>query len=86
MIPLTATVRMRLAEGRSWRIWIPLFVVWLMLLPVALVLFPMMFLLGLLVRVSAFRLYGTVWGTLSSLRNTLVEVENEDVLFRVRIV
>ena len=51
-----------------------------------LVLFPVVFLLGLLVQVSAFRLYGTVWRILSSLRDTLVEVENEDVMFRLRIV
>lgn len=85
MIPMMATVRIRQARGRSWRLWIPLFLVWLMLLPLVLVVFPVVFVLGVMVRVSAFRLYGTAWRILSSLGNTLVEVESEGALFRLRI-
>jgi hypothetical protein len=90
MIPFVAMIRMRhsdaAGQGRCWRLWIPLFLVWLLLLPVVLVLFPVVLVVGLCVGINAFWLYGTVWAILSSMRHTLIEVENDEVQLRLRIV
>jgi hypothetical protein len=85
MIPFAATIGVDRGKRGSLRLWIPLFLVWLLLLPLVLVLFPLAFVVGLWARINAFRLYGVVWRILSSLRNTLVEVTNDGVAFRLRV-
>jgi hypothetical protein len=86
MIPFMAMIFIRQTQGRCFKVWIPLFLIWLLLLPVVLVLFPLVLVVGLCVGVNAFKVYGTMWAILSSLRATLIEVENDEVLFKMRIV
>ena len=85
MIPFSLIVGMRFRRGRRFHLWFPLFLVWLLLLPLVLVLFPVVFLVGLFVQVSAVRLYVTVWQILRSMRDTLVEVDNDELAFRLSI-
>jgi uncharacterized membrane protein len=89
MIPWGASVGVQWRNGagarRGFWIWVPLFLVWLVLLPLLLVLFPVVALGCLFVHLDAVRLYGTVWGIVSSLRKTLVEVDTPQVRVRVRV-
>ena len=48
MIPLFAVIGFRTSRQRTFRLWLPLFLVWLLLLPVVLALFPF-FLVGCLI-------------------------------------
>ena len=86
MIPFAMTLRLRNGRGRTWRLWIPLFLVWLLLLPIVLLLFPVVLVVGLCVGVNAFRLCGWTVQVLCSLRKLVVDVENEDVSFGLRFV
>jgi hypothetical protein len=86
MIPSSLTVHTRFGHGRRLRMWIPLFLVWLLLLPIVLILFPVVCLVCLFVRVNAVRLYLIAWQILRSLRDTLIEVENDEMAFQVRII
>jgi uncharacterized membrane protein len=43
MIPFVAVVSLRNQESRTFRLWIPLFLVWLLLLPLAILLSPFIF-------------------------------------------
>ena len=45
-----------------------------------------MFLVCLFLRVNAVRLYLTAWQILRSIKDTLVEVENDEMAFRVLII
>jgi hypothetical protein len=85
MIPTSLTVHTRFGHGRSFRVWIPLFLVWVLLLPLVLVLFPVVLLVCIFVRVNAVRLYLTAWQILKSMKDMLVEVENDEMAFQVRI-
>ena len=94
MIPFFASLHIRHAADtasprhrtRNFRLWIPLFLAWLILLPLLLILFPLVLVACLLMRISALRLYTTVWQILSGLRHTLVEVQNEQTTLRLHIV
>jgi hypothetical protein len=55
-------------------------------LPIVLVLFPVVFVVCLFVQINAFRLYLTAWQILSSMKDTLVEVESGEMAFKFRIV
>lgn len=92
MIPFTASIRIlwwshSSAGKRSHRLrlWIPLFLLWILLLPLLLVSLPVIALVCLVVRVNALRLYTAVWGILSALRHTLVEVNSPVAEVRVRL-
>jgi uncharacterized membrane protein len=43
MIPFVAVVSLRNQQSRTFRLWIPLFLVWLLLLPLAILLSPFIF-------------------------------------------
>ena len=94
MIPFFVSLHIRHAADpathqprtRNFRLWIPLFLAWLILLPLVLILFPFVLVACLLMRISALRLYTTVWQILSGLRHTLVEVQNEQTTLRLHIV
>lgn len=86
MIPFAAIVRWRGNRNRNHCLWLPLFLVWILLLPLLLVAFPLVFLVGLFVRVRVTKLYVAAWQFLTSLSNTLVEVENPGLSLKIRIV
>lgn len=90
MIPWGVTVSVgwwnRTGRRQQLWLWVPLFLVWLVLLPLMLVLFPLVAVACVFLRLNAFRLYGTAWQILRSLRRTLVEVESPDVSVRVHMV
>lgn len=92
MIPFTASIHIRWwshspagRQSHRLRLWIPLFLVWILLLPLLLVSLPVIALVCLVVRVNALRLYTVVWGILSALRHTLVEVNSPVAEVRVRL-
>ena len=43
MIPFVAVVGLRDHESRTFRLWVPLFLIWLLLLPLAVLLSPFIF-------------------------------------------
>ena len=76
MIPFVAVVSLRDQESRTFRLWIPLFLIWLVVLPVAILLSPCIFLACLICRVNPFRSVGVMWQILTALADTALEVEH----------
>lgn len=76
MIPFVAVVSLRNQESRTFRLWIPLFLVWILLLPLAVVLSPFIFLACLICRVNPFRGVAVLWQILNALADTELEVEH----------
>ena len=75
MIPFVAVVSLRDQQSRTFRLWIPLFLVWLLLLPLAILLSPFIFIACLVCRVNPWRGVALLWQILSALADTNVEVE-----------
>jgi len=75
MIPFVAVVSLRNQESRTFRLWIPLFLMWLLLVPVAILLSPFLFIGFLLCRVNPFRGIAVLWQILFALADTRLEVE-----------
>ena len=76
MIPFVAVVSLRNQQSRTFRLWIPLFLVWLLLLPLALLLSPFIFIACLVCRVNPWRGVALLWQVLTALADTNVEVEH----------
>jgi len=76
MIPFVAVVSLRNNDSRTFRFWIPIFLIWLLLLPLAVLLSPFMFLTCLVCRVNPFRGVAVMWQILTALGDTDVEVEH----------
>lgn len=76
MIPFVAVVSLRNQESRTYRLWIPLFLVWILLLPLAILLSPFIFLACLICRVNPFRGVAVLWQILNALADTQLEVEH----------
>jgi uncharacterized membrane protein len=76
MIPFVAVVSLRNQESRTFRLWIPLFLIWMLLLPVAVLLSPLIFIACLFCRVNPFRGVAVMWQILNALADTDVEVEH----------
>ena len=76
MIPFVAVVSLRNQQSRTFRLWIPLFLVWLLLLPLALLLSPFIFIACLVCRVNPWRGVALLWQVLTALADTTVEVEH----------
>jgi uncharacterized membrane protein len=76
MIPFVAVVSLRDQESRTFRLWIPLFLIWLIVLPVAILLSPFIFLACLICRVNPFQGVAVMWQILTALTDTELEVEH----------
>jgi uncharacterized membrane protein len=76
MIPFVAVVSLRNQESRTFRLWIPLFLIWLIVLPVAILLSPFIFLACLICRVSPLQGVAVMWQILTALTDTELEVEH----------
>lgn len=76
MIPFVAVVSLRNQESRTFRLWIPLFLIWFLLLPLAILLSPFIFIACLFCRVKPLRGVAVLWQILTSLADTNVEVEH----------
>ncbi len=76
MIPFVAVVSLRNQESRTFRLWVPLFLVWLLLLPLAITLSPFIFMACLFCRVNPFRGVAVIWQILNALTDTTLEVEH----------
>jgi uncharacterized membrane protein len=76
MIPFVAVVSLRNQQSRTFRLWIPLFLVWLLLLPLAILLSPFIFITCLVCRVNPWRGVALLWQILTALADTNVEVEH----------
>ena len=75
MIPFVAVVSLRNQQSRTFRLWIPLFLIWLLLLPLAILLSPFIFIACLFCRVNPLRGVAVIWEILTALADTDVEVE-----------
>jgi hypothetical protein len=76
MIPFVAVVSLRNQESRTFRLWIPLFLIWLFLLPVVVLLSPILFIACLACRVNPFRGVAVMWQIVWALNDTQLEVEH----------
>ncbi|HEV2398112.1 MAG TPA: hypothetical protein VGS27_14295 [Candidatus Sulfotelmatobacter sp.] len=76
MIPFVAVVSLRNQESRTFRLWIPLFLIWLLLLPLAVLISPFVFLACLFCRVNPVRGVAVIWQILNALTDTNIEVEH----------
>jgi uncharacterized membrane protein len=76
MIPFVAVVSLRDQDSRTFRLWIPLFLIWLIVLPVAILLVPFIFVACLICRVNPFRGVQVMWQILTALTDTELEVEH----------
>lgn len=76
MIPFVAVVRLRNQDSRTFRLWIPLFLIWILLLPLAVLLSPVVFVACLVCRVNPFRGVAVMWQILNALTDTNIEVEH----------
>ena len=76
MIPFVAVVSLQNQQSRTFRLWIPLFLVWLLLLPLALLLSPFIFIACLVCRVNPWRGVALLWQVLTALADTDIEVEH----------
>jgi len=86
MIPLVAVVSLRNQESRTFRLWIPLFLIWLLLLPLAILLSPFVFIACLACRVNPFRGVAVMWQILNALADTNVQVEHRSAGFSFHII
>jgi hypothetical protein len=76
MIPFVALISVRGKESRTFRMWVPLFLIWILITPVALLLSPVVFIACLACRVNPFRGFAALWMFLTALNSTKVEVDN----------
>jgi hypothetical protein len=76
MIPFVAVVSLRNHESRTFRLWIPLFLMWLLLVPLGILLSPFIFIGFLACRVNPFRGVVVLWQILTALADTKLEVEH----------
>src|SRR5262249_667154 len=76
MIPFVAVVSLRNQKSRTFRLWIPLFLVWLLLLPAAILLSPIIVIACLVCQINPFRAFALVWLILTALRHAEVEWED----------
>jgi uncharacterized membrane protein len=76
MIPFVAVVSLRNQESRTFRLWIPLFLMWLLLVPLGVLLSPFIFLGFLVCRVNPFRGVAVLWQILTALADTKLAVEH----------
>lgn len=86
MIPLLAVVGFRNRHARRFQLWLPLFLVWLLVLPFVLVLLPFVLVGFWAKRVNPFRAVRAVWQTFCALRNTHVEIENDETWVLISLV
>jgi len=86
MIPMVGVISVRhWAQSRSFKLWIPLFLLWLLLLPLAVLAFPVLLIVCLIARLNPFVVISTFWGILSGLHDTHIEVDNREALVLIRI-
>jgi len=86
MIPMVGVISVQhWPKSRSFRLWIPLFLLWLLLLPLAILAFPALLIVCLIARVNPFKVMAVFWGILTGLHNTHIEVDNSEALVLIRI-
>jgi hypothetical protein len=86
MIPMVGVISVRRwPRSRSFRLWIPLFLLWLVLLPFALLALPLLLIVCLIRRVNPFEAIATLWHILVALKDTHIEIDNRNALVLVRI-
>jgi hypothetical protein len=76
MIPFVAVVSLRNQQSRTFRLWIPIFLIWLLLLPLGVLISPFIFIACLACRVNPFRGVALMWQIVWALNDTQLEVEH----------
>jgi hypothetical protein len=85
VIPFVAVVSLRNHESRTFRLWIPLFLIWLLLLPLGILLSPFIFIACLFCRVNPLRGVAVMWQILNAMTDTQLEVEHRSAGMSVHI-
>lgn len=87
MIPMVAAVAVRPSRRSRRRIWIPLplFLVWLLLLPLTPLLLPLFVIACRAHRIDGLQALGALWGLLSGLGRTRIDVDHPDASIHIRM-
>ena len=86
MIPMVGVISVRnWPHSRSFRLWIPLFLLWILLVPLSLLALPAFIVVCLVSRVNPLAAIATFWSILVGLKDTHIEVENRNALMLIRI-
>ncbi|HTZ82659.1 MAG TPA: hypothetical protein VMB66_05680 [Candidatus Acidoferrales bacterium] len=85
MIPFVAVVSLRNQESRTFRLWVPLFLIWILLLPLGILLAPFIFLACAVCRVNPFRGVAVMWQMVTALTDTQLEVEHRAAGFSFHV-
>ena len=85
MPPLLMRMHVMSRDGRTFRLWIPLFFVWLLLLPFALFVLPVAFVVCVVFDIDPIEAIATVLALLASLSGTHIEIDtpNAFVFFHI---
>jgi hypothetical protein len=86
MIPLFAVIGFRTSRQRTFRLWLPLFLVWVLLLPVVLVLFPFFLVACLILDMNAGKTISAGWNVAAGLRGMHVEINDPKTYILLRLV
>ncbi|MEO6379576.1 MAG: hypothetical protein ABIO37_16260 [Caulobacteraceae bacterium] len=84
MIPWFAVVRIKPEHGRSFRLWLPLFLIWILLAPFALLLVPMMMVYAAICRVNPFAAIAAIGRLFWALGGVQVEVDSPHTSVLIR--
>lgn len=85
MIPFVAVVSLQNQQSRTFRLWIPIFLIWILLVPIGILITPFLFLGFLVCGVNAFRGVALIWQILWALCHTRLEVEHRSAGFSFHI-
>jgi hypothetical protein len=76
MPPLVAIVDIyRKTDGRTFHLWLPIFLVWLLLLPLVLLLLPIVIIAGLIAGIQIFAAMGAMLRVMNGLNGTNIEID-----------
>lgn len=86
MPPLVARLRIdRARDGRSVKLWLPLFVLWLLLLPIAIVTLPVIAVVVAGLGRNPFAIFAAYWGVLCALCGAQVEIDTRRAVVFVHV-
>ena len=74
MIPFVAVISVPNRRSRTFRLWIPLFLLWVLALPLVILLSPIFLILCAVCWLNPFEVTAAIWQILSALRETNIEV------------
>jgi hypothetical protein len=85
MPPLLATIRIERRDGRSLRLWLPLFLFWLIALPFVVVALPVVAVVLAVMGRRPFAIIAAYWAVLGALSGTDIELNGRRSLVAMHV-